>query len=87
MGDTTRETACRLLKVAYQQRVKRAGVECLAPRDAAPFIGFERFCNEVDEAIEYLERQRYITEAGEAMNLTGRTVYTITPEGLGFIRA
>ena len=84
--DSTTETACRLLKVAFQQRVKRAGIECLAPRDAAPFVGLERFCEEVEEAIAYLERQRYIAEAGEATNLTGRTVYTITPEGLEFIR-
>jgi hypothetical protein len=51
----------------------------------APFIGLERFCEEVDEAIEYLERQRYVTEAGDATNLTGRTVYQFTPEGLEFI--
>ncbi len=86
MDDSTRETACRLLKVAYQQRVKRAGVECLAPRDAAPFIGFERLCDEVDEAIEYLERQRYVAEAEDTSHITGRTVYRITLEGLGFIR-
>ncbi len=86
MDDSTRDTACRLLKVAYQQRVKRAGVECLAPRDVAPFIGLERFCEEVDEAIEYLERQRYVTESEDATNLTGRTVYQVTPEGLEVIR-
>jgi len=87
MDDSTRETACRLLKGAYQQRVKRAGVECLAPRDVAPFIGLERFCDEVDEAIEYLERQRYVAVAEDASHTTGRVVYRITPEGLGFIRA
>ena len=86
MDDSTRDTARRLLQVAYQQRVKRAGVECLAPRDVAPFISLERFCEEVDEAIEYLERQRYVTEAEDATNLTGRTVYQVTPEGLEVIR-
>ena len=79
---STTQTACRLLKVAYQQRLKRAGVEYLAPRDVAPFVGLERFCEEVDEAIEYLEGRRYIVDTGTALNITGGgMVYQITPEG------
>ena len=83
----TARTACRLLKVAYQQRLKRAGVECLAPRDVAPFVGLERYCEEVDEAIEYLEAQRYIVDTGTTLNLAGGMVYQITPEGREWIGA
>jgi hypothetical protein len=86
-SSSTAQTACRLLKVAYQQRLKRAGVEYLAPRDVAPFVGLERFCDEVDEAIEYLERQRYIVDTGTAMNITGGLDYRITPEGQRWIGA
>jgi hypothetical protein len=88
MDDSSRtaQTACRLLKVAYQQRLNRAGVEYLAPRDVAPFVGLKRFCDEVDEAIEYLERQRYIVDIGTALNITGGgMVYQITPEGREWI--
>jgi hypothetical protein len=81
-SSTTADTACRLLKVAYQQRLNRAGVEYLAPRDVAPFVGLERFCEEVDEAIGYLEGRRYIVDTGTALNITdGGMVYQITPEG------
>ena len=80
-SSTTADTACRLLKVAYQQRLNRAGVEYLAPRDVAPFVGLERFCEEVDEAIEYLEGRCYIVDTGAARNITGGMVYQITPEG------
>jgi hypothetical protein len=82
----TARTACRLLKVAYQQRLKRAGVECLAPRDVAPFVGLERYCDEVDEAIEYLESRRYIADTRtEGNTTTGGMVYRITPEGREWI--
>ena len=81
----TAQTACRLLKAAYQQRLKRAGIEYLSPRDVAPFIGLERFCDEVEEAIEYLECQRYMVDTGTAMNITGGMVYQITPEGREWI--
>jgi hypothetical protein len=82
---TTADTACRLLKVAYQQRLNRAGVEYLAPRDVAPFVGLERFCDEVEEAIGYLEGRRYIVDTGTALNLAGDMVYQITPEGREWI--
>jgi hypothetical protein len=85
-SSSTADTACRLLKVAYQQRLNRAGVEYLAPRDVAPFVGLERFCDEVDEAIGYLEGRRYIVDTGAATNTTGRgMVYQITPEGREWI--
>ncbi len=87
MDDGTAQTARRLLKVAYQQRVKRAGVEYLSPRDVAPFVGLERFCAEVDEAIEHLESRRYIADTGAARNITGGLVYRITPEGQKWIGA
>ena len=80
-SSSTADTACRLLKVAYQQRLNRAGVEYLAPRDVAPFVGLERFCEEVDEAIGYLEGRRYIVDTGAARNIAGGMVYQITPEG------
>ena len=48
----------------------------------APFVGLERFCDEVDEAIGYLEGRRYIVDTGTALNITGGgMVYQITPEG------
>jgi hypothetical protein len=83
---STADTACRLLKIAYQQRLNRAGVEYLAPRDVAPFVGLERFCEEVNEAIEYLEGRRYIVDTGTALNITGGgMVYQITSEGREWI--
>ena len=87
MDDSSRtsQTACRLLKVAYQQRLDRAGVEYLAPRDVAPFVGLKRFCDEVDEAIGYLEGRRYIVDTGAARNIAGGMVYQITPEGQKWI--
>ena len=85
-SSTTADTACRLLKVAYQQRLKKAGVEYLAPRDVAPFVGLERFCGEVDEAIGYLEGRRYIVDTGAARYIAGGgMVYQITPEGQKWI--
>jgi hypothetical protein len=83
--NSTADTACRLLKVAYQQRLNRAGVEYLAPRDVAPFIDLKRYCEEVDEAIEYLEGRCYIVDTGTALNLTGGMIYQITPEGRDWI--
>ncbi len=83
---STADTACRLLKIAYQQRLNRAGVEYLAHRDVAPFVGLERFCEEVNEAIEYLEGRRYIVDTGTALNITGGgMVYQITSEGREWI--
>jgi hypothetical protein len=87
MDDGTAQTARRLLKVAYQQRLDRAGVEYLAPRDVAPFVGFQRFCDEVDGAIGYLERRRYIVDTGTATNISSGMVYRITPEGREWIGA
>jgi hypothetical protein len=84
-SSTTADTACRLLKVAYQQRPKKAGVEYLAPRDVAPFVGLKGFCGEVDEAIGYLEGRRYIVDTGAARNIAGGMVYRITPEGQKWI--
>ena len=84
-NSTAADTACRLLKVAYQQRLNRAGVEFLAPRDVAPFINLQRYCEEVDEAIGYLEGQRYIVDTGTALNLAGGMVYRITPKGREWI--
>ena len=86
-SSNTAQTARRLLKVAYQQRLKRAGVECLAPRDVAPFIGLERHRDEVDQAIEYLESRHYIVDAGTERNTVGGMVYRITPEGREWIGA
>jgi hypothetical protein len=83
--NSTADTACRLLKVAYQQRLNRAGVEYLAPRDVAPFINLQRYCNEIDEAIEYLEGRRYIVDTGTALNIAGGMVYQITPKGQEWI--
>ena len=81
-SSSSADTACRLLKVAYQQRLSRAGVEYLAPRDVAPFVGLQRYCEEVDEAIEYLEGRRYMVDTGTALNITGGgMVYQITTEG------
>ncbi len=84
-NSSTTDTACRLLKAAHQQRLNRAGVEYLAPRDVAPFIDLERYCDEVEKAIEYLQRQHYIVDTGTAMNITGGMVYQITPEGRAWI--
>ena len=51
----------------------------------APFINLQRYCEEVDEAIGYLEGQRYIVDTGTALNLAGGMVYRITPKGREWI--
>ena len=84
-SSSTAQTARRLLKVAYLQRVNRDGIECLSPRNVAPFIGLERFCDEVNEAIEYLQRRRYIVDTETARNLSGGMSCRITPMGQEWI--
>ena len=51
----------------------------------ASFINLQRYCEEVDEAIEYLERRRYIVDTRTALNIAGGMVYQIAPEGRQWI--
>jgi hypothetical protein len=79
------ETAGRLLIAAYQDRGYRAGLEYFAPRDAAPGIGLERFSEEVDQAIEYLEHSGYMVDVGRRVNTNEGIYYQITPHGLEWL--
>jgi hypothetical protein len=78
-------TASRLLIAAYQDRGYRAGVEYFTPRDVAPGIGLERFSEEVDQAIEYLERSGYIVDVGRRLDTDEGSFYQITPRGLEWL--
>jgi hypothetical protein len=78
-------TAGRLLIAAYQDRGYRGGVEYFAPRDAAPDIGLERFSEEVDQAIAYLERSGYMVDVGRRLNTSMGNFYQITPRGLDWL--
>jgi hypothetical protein len=78
-------TAGRLLIAAYQDRGYRAGVEYFAPRDAAPGIGLARFSEEVDQALEYLERNGYMVDVGRRLNTEEGSFYQITPRGLDWL--
>ncbi len=79
------ETAGRLLIAAYQDRGHMAGVEYFAPRDEAPGIGLERFSEEVDQAIEYLERSGYMVDVGRRLDTDEGIYYQITPRGLDWL--
>jgi len=79
------ETASRLLIAAYQERGYRSGVEYFAPREAAPGIGLERFSEEVNQAIEYLERRGYMVDVGRRLDTDEGFFYQITPRGLDWL--
>jgi hypothetical protein len=85
MANGIEETAGRLLIAAYQQRAYRAGVEYFVPRDAAPSIGLERFSEESDQAIEYLERNSYMVDVGRRLDTDEGFFYQITPRGLDWL--
>ncbi len=85
MANGIEETAGRLLIAAYQDRAHRARVEYFVPRDAAPGIGLERFSEEVNQAIEYLERSGYMLDVGRRLNTEEGSFYQITPRGLDWI--
>ena len=78
-------TAGRLLIAAYQDRGYWGGVEYFNPRDAAPGIGLERFSLEVDQALEYLERNGYMVDVGRRLNTEEGSFYQITPRGLDWL--
>jgi hypothetical protein len=79
------ETASRLLIAAYQDRGYRSGVEYFVPRDAAPGIGLERFSEEVEKAIGYLERSGYMVDVGRRLDTEEGNFYQITPRGLEWL--
>ena len=85
VANSIEETAGRLLIAAYQDRGYRAGVEYSAPRDAAPAIGLERFSEEVNQAIEYLERSGFKVDVGRRLDTDEGSFYQITPRGLEWI--
>ena len=85
MANGIEETAGRLLIAAYQDRGYRAGVEYFAPRDAAPAIGLERFSEEVNQAIEYLERNGYMVDVGQRLDTDEGIFYQITARGLEWL--
>jgi hypothetical protein len=78
-------TAGRLLIASYQDCGYRAGVEYFAPRDAASAIELERFSEEVEKAIEYLERNGYMVDVGRRLNTEEGSFYQITPRGLDWL--
>ena len=86
MANGIEATARRLLNAAYHQRDTIGGAEELvAPHDVAPDIGFQRFSDEVDRAIEHLERNGYVVDTGAEINTTEGMFYRITPRGLSWL--
>jgi hypothetical protein len=79
------ETAGRLLIAACQDRGYGAGLEYFAPRGAAPGIGIERFSEEVEKAIEYLERSGYMVDVGRRLDTDEGIYHQITPRGLEWL--
>ncbi len=85
MANGIEVTAGRLLFAAYQDRGYTSGVEYFAPRDAAPGIERDRFSEEVDQAIEYLERSGFMVDVGHRLNTEEGIFYQITTRGLEWL--
>ena len=80
LGDFARP----LLQRAYE-RQQRSGLDMLPLADAAPAVGLQPNTEDFDAAMELLEREGYIEDAGPYVNVARRQVYRITPKGKAWI--
>jgi hypothetical protein len=53
--------------------------------EAAPEVGLQPYTDDFDAAVEFLEAEGYIEDAGPRVNVARRQAYMITPKGAAWV--